>query len=193
MEAIQKIVSIDIFLRHFLAGAFFYLAVDVNHQGGWRSGFRSLLADRSASFWTPTEIFGYLFVAALTGIFLHAIQRGSLGILIEYLREYSFTYPWFRRWVFREISLSAMVERMNLLPADQRFSELRTFGSTAHCLYTCAVALWFALILAPPSCLLLTSLLPSLFLVIVGFLTDCRKFLLEERLFSLDDSHQVEP
>jgi hypothetical protein len=198
MEALSALFRVDILLRHFLGGSFFFLVLWVNGHGGWHNSLSSIGAYFLGSDLGGVALTAILVGSAIVGLLLHAIQRSTLGIVVELIRE-----PFLRKyrdhkWLFETEALSHAVWRNESLEKARRSSELYTFGSTAHCLYTCAIAVVVADFLIHPDCPCAWSwsIFLCLSLMALGFLTDCRKFRLEQELIKNEKramGERVEP
>lgn len=189
MEALKDFFHLDVILRQCLGGVVFFAAIfwDQNNAPSW-------LYDLNG-----TRLVALLLIVFLVGSFFHVLQRAIFGPFIDQLRTFLIEKPlkrneeplsekeknWekfqthTREFLFPTRALEMTIFRMKLLDTKrQLWSELRTWGSSTHSLYTIALSLLF--VTAIEKDLFMT--LWAFCLTLLGFVSDCRKYMLEQKL-----------
>ena len=188
MEALKDFFHLDVILRQCLGGVVFFTAMfwDQNVIPSW-------LYDLNG-----TRLIGLVLVVFLVGSFFHVLQRAIFGPFVDHLRTFlieessiemgeqtkeeknrSNLRKHVREFLFSTPALEMTMFRMKLLDTKrQLWSELRTWGSSTHSLYTIALSLVFVTAIERDFFMILWAFC----LALLGFISDCRKYLLEQRL-----------
>jgi hypothetical protein len=187
MESLKNFLHLDVILRQCLGGAAFYLVLIA--QGIPLPNLASIFPN--AAGWTLAAI---LITVFLTGTFLHAVQRGILQVPIDRIRE-RFVDERRSKIIFPEKSLELTKKRFGRLSRKRMCSELYSWGASVHSLYTVAIGIFagmvFVFVLNFNLCdwadlPAYPSDIPLLFFVVLliflGFISDCRKYILEQNL-----------
>jgi hypothetical protein len=187
VEAFKEFFRLDHILRNCIGGIAFYLVIYWEIQPDFDLGGYFL---RTPIPWANLTVI--VIAVSLTGILLHAMERNSIAIVAENLRRRVVDIIEEKKrlqWVFPEKAKEESVWRFHQLSLDDRMSRLTSWGASAHCLYTVSLAIFaaaFWLLLACPSDYSYSGFLSyfpvELVFLLLGFLSDVRKTLMEREL-----------
>ena len=186
MEAFKDFFHLDVILRQCLGGvAFFALLLGRHHE---------VLHGKIKI--NATILVTALIITFLVGSFLHVLQRALFGLFIDKLRGGLLRSHALTKNIFHPTAVKANVFRLQLNRETAKVcSELRTWGSSIHSLYTVAFAIVCAQSCEPfylpeaPRTIWSWVLWPDwtiwsgvFAIFLLGFLNDCRKFILEKAI-----------
>jgi uncharacterized membrane protein len=182
MEAFKEFFRLDIILRQCLGGMAFYLALYMT-ENSWPKFDPNIFNHLQKLTWAQITV--AVIAVFVTGTLIHALQRSTIGVVVEIVREKLFdNYPHVVGYFFPNGAQETTISRLERLAPDKMCAELYTWGASVHSLYTVAMAIILAetynLIRGLPWGALLLLVVPLL--ILCGFISDCRKHILEQRL-----------
>ncbi|MCE0498070.1 MAG: hypothetical protein LV481_09015 [Methylacidiphilales bacterium] len=191
MEAFKEFFRLDHILRNCIGGVAFYLIIYRETQPEFDVSDYLLHASIS---WV--NLVGIVIAVSLTGILLHAMERNSIAIIAENLRSWVISEKILLKWIFPEKARKESIWRFQQQGKNEIWLRLTSWGASAHCLYTVSMAVFAAtlcLFYDDPSnysfCGILYYLPIEVIFLLLGFLSDLRKALMESDLKATQESN----